>query len=211
MRSVGRAVGTWTVALALLCSGLLLLEFHHIKSTLPYPIDIDEGFVSGPANRTLVEGNLHPYTFVYPSLPKYVAAVGMAAGFLRSASNLDLRQVQRIGNVGYPYYDVPGVMQGARQLFVLLSVLAMAATGAAGWLAFRRPSASRRLSDLREPHALHPDEGALQELQAAELLSNHPFEIGRIGRAERTPCRGGVLQILQCDVLPLGVQRGQLL
>jgi hypothetical protein len=46
-----------------------------------------------------------------------------------------------IGNIGYPYCDTPRVMQGARQVFALLAVIALAATGVAAWQAFRIPSA----------------------------------------------------------------------
>ena len=136
-----RALRGWTAALILLCLGALSLEFKHIESTLPYPGHSDEGFISGPAHRTLVSGTLHPYTFSYPSLPKYLAAAGMAVGFLSSAAHLEIRETWRIGDVGFPYYDTPRVMQTARQLFALLSVIALAATGFSAWLAFREPAA----------------------------------------------------------------------
>jgi hypothetical protein len=135
-----RAIHVWTAALILLCFGSLWLEFRHIESTLPYPLHVDEGFIAGPARRTLETGTLHPYTFNYPSLPKYLAAVGMAVGFLRDAARLGITQVRHIGNVNYPYYDQPRVIQSARQLFALLSVIALAATGASAWLAFRKPA-----------------------------------------------------------------------
>ena len=135
-----RTVQAWTAALALLCLGALGLQFTHIESTLPYPHHVDEGYVSGPAHRTVVTGTLHPYNFNYPSLPKYLAAAGMAAGFLRGAAHLEIRELRTLGNVGYPFYDTRSVMQSARQLFAVLSVIALAATGLAAWLAFRRPA-----------------------------------------------------------------------
>ena len=135
------AVRRWSIALVLLCLASLWLQFRHIDRTLPYPWDTDEGFVSGPASRTVTTGTFHPYTFNYPSLPKYLAAGGMAVGFVRAASHLEIRDVHDIGNVGYPYYDTPRVMQGARELFALLAVIALAATGIAAWHAFHEPSA----------------------------------------------------------------------
>jgi hypothetical protein len=129
------ALWTWTAALLVLCAVSLWLRFHHIDATLPYPHHIDEPFVTGPAARTLVTGTLHPYTFNYPSLPKYLAAAGMAGGFVRSAARREVRDVAGIGSVGYPHYDAPRVVQGAKQLFALLSVIALAATGYAAWLA----------------------------------------------------------------------------
>jgi hypothetical protein len=136
-----RATRAWTAILILLCFGALWLQFRHIDSTLPYPRHVDEGFISGPARRILVEGTLHPYTFNYPSLPKYLAAAGMTLGFLRSAARLEIRNVQQLGNVGYPYYETRTVMQTTRQLFAVVSVIALAATGVLAWLAFRRPAA----------------------------------------------------------------------
>ena len=135
------AVRRWAFALVLLCLASLWLQFRHIDHTLPYPWDTDEGFISGPANRTLTTGTFHPYTFNYPSLPKYLAAAGMAGGFLRAASHLEIRDVHGIGNVAYPYYDTPRVMQGARQVFAFLAVIALAATGVAAWQAFHVKSA----------------------------------------------------------------------
>ena len=140
IRRVTRSLRPWTTALVALCLAVLWLQFRHIDQTLPYPWDTDEGFVSGPAGRTLVTGTLHPYTFNYPSLPKYLASIGMAVGFVRSASHLEVRDVHQIGNLAYPYYETPRVMQGARELFALLSVIALAATGALAWHAFHRPS-----------------------------------------------------------------------
>jgi hypothetical protein len=134
-------VRRWSFALVLLCLASLWLQFRHIDHTLPYPWDTDEGFISGAANRTVTTGTFHPYTFNYPSLPKYLAAGGMAVGFLRSASHLEIRDVHEIGNVAYPYYDTPRVMQGAREVFALLAVIALAATGVAAWHAFHKPSA----------------------------------------------------------------------
>ena len=140
--SIGRrrAIQGWTAALVMLCAGTSWLEFRHIESTLPYPQHVDEGFVSGPAHRTVMTGTLHPYTFNYPSLPKYLAAAGMAVGFLRGAAHLEIREIQKLGNVGYPYYETRRPMQSARQLFALLSAIALAATGLSAWLVFQRPA-----------------------------------------------------------------------
>jgi len=133
------AIGAWTAALVLLCAGTLWLQFRHIDSTLPYPRHVDEEAVSAPAFVAVAGGSFHPSNFNYPSLPAYLAAGGMAVGFLRAAGRMEIKEVQAIGNVGYPYYQTPGVVQGARQLFALLSVIALAATGVSAWLALRRP------------------------------------------------------------------------
>ncbi len=137
---VRRQLRWWTALLLIFCGGAAWLMLHSLQRTLPYPSDVDEGFVSGPADRMIVEGTLHPYIFNYPSLPKYLAAVGMAGGFLRAASHQEVRDVSQIGTVGYPFYDVPRVVAGAREVFILLAVIALGATGAAAWLAFQTPA-----------------------------------------------------------------------
>jgi hypothetical protein len=131
----------WTAALVLVCAGAFWLLAAHVLSSLPYPQHIDEPFVSGPADRMIVEGTLHPYTFVYPSLPRYLAALGMAGGFIRSAANHEIRTVQQIGSVGFPYYQTPGVVATARLIWVFVAVVALALTGISAWLAFRTRTA----------------------------------------------------------------------
>jgi hypothetical protein len=64
----------------------------------------------------------------------------MAIGFLRGASDLQIRDVGQLGNVGYPHYDTPRVMATARQAFALLSVICLAMTGLSAWLVCRRPA-----------------------------------------------------------------------
>jgi hypothetical protein len=134
-----RAVRIWTAALLMLCSAALFLLFRHIDRTLPYPQHIDETFISQPAANILVTGNRHPQRFNYPSLPTYIAATAMAAGFVRAATELQIRDVNQLGDVGYPHYDIPRVMGTARQAFAFLSVICIGMTGLSAWLAFRKP------------------------------------------------------------------------
>ena len=134
-------VRAWTAALVLLCAGSLWLQFRHIENSLPYPHHVDEQFVAGPARRMLINGRLNPGEFIYPSLPSYLAAIGIGAGFVRSAGDLEGRDIRLLGSVTYPYYKIPRAMQTARQLFALLAVIGLAATGVASWFAFRTPSA----------------------------------------------------------------------
>ena len=140
-RSQRRAVQAWTAALILLCAGSLWLQFRHIERTLPYPHHIDEQHVAVPARRMLIDGSLNPREFIYPSLPTYLAAIGIGAGFVRSAGDLEGRDIRRLGSVAYPYYKLPRAMQTARQLFAVVAVIGLAATGVASWFAFRKPPA----------------------------------------------------------------------
>ena len=129
------------IALLALCGLSLWLRFSHIQGALPYPNHVDEAAVMGPARRILVRGDLHPGTFNYPSLPKYLAAAGLAGGFTRAARADEISNVRQIGRVVYPYYQTPQVVEGAKQLFALLSVLAMGVTGVVGWYVTQRRAA----------------------------------------------------------------------
>jgi hypothetical protein len=121
--------GLYPAGLILLCAAALFLLLRHIEGTMPYPYHADEGFNSGPAYNILVKGQLQPHRFNYPSRPSYIAAASMAAGFVRGAAHLELREVSQIGRVTYPYYESPRVMKTARQAFALLAVVCLAATG----------------------------------------------------------------------------------
>ena len=133
----GRA---WTAGLVLLCAGAFWLLAGHVRGSLPYPHNIDEPFVTAPADRMIVQSTLHPSDFAYPSLPRYLAAAAMAAGFFESAANQEINTVQRIGETAFPFYKVPRVVGMARLLWVLIATLILLATGAAAWLTFRAPS-----------------------------------------------------------------------
>jgi hypothetical protein len=63
----------------------------------------------------------------------------MAAGFVRAATELQARDVNQLGDVGYPHYDMPRVMGTARQTFAFLSVICIGMTGLSAWLAFKKP------------------------------------------------------------------------
>lgn len=128
-------------ALVLLCVVVLGLLFRNIGATVPYPRHPDEPFVSGPAQHTLKTGNWHPRDFNYPSLPKYLATAGMAVGFVRGAARGEVATTVRLHNFGFPYYDHPTIMETARQLYAVLAVIGVAATGLAAWLVVKRPAA----------------------------------------------------------------------
>jgi hypothetical protein len=124
----------------LLLLGATLLEFRHIADTLPYPQSSGEPALALPAHRMLTTGDLNPGFFDYPSLPRYLTAIAMAAGFVRASTHLEVRDVTGIGNVGFPYYDQRRPMETARQAFVLISVTALVMTAACAWGAIQRPA-----------------------------------------------------------------------
>ncbi len=134
-----RAAFICAVLTVVLCLGGLKLDFAQISSTLPYPRQVDEPTIADAAHHMLTTGSLHPVTFGYPALPKYLAAAGMAFGFLRGSTHFNVTSVDRIGNVGYPYYNWPAPMEGARQAFALTAAAALLITAWCAWLAWGEP------------------------------------------------------------------------
>lgn len=110
------------------------LRVHSIAATMPYPVHIDEPYLTEPAGRVLTDGDWNPHFFMYPSLPIYVTAGAFSAGYLSAASHGEVKSTQEVGRVGYPFYRQDRVVWPAKLLFVLFSVLAMAG---AAWVAFR--------------------------------------------------------------------------
>lgn len=139
----GSAARPWPAIalLVLVCLTSFLLRLEKIESSMPYPRGVNEFVITEPAKRILQTGDFHPGTFRYPSLPIYIATGAMAIGFIRAAADQDVRSVQQIGKVYYPYYSVPMVVGTARQVYALLSVLAIAAAGIAAYSIVPRPSA----------------------------------------------------------------------
>ena len=108
-----------------------LLRAAQIENSMPYPRQVDEPAVLEPAARIVTTGSYHPTYFTYPSLPIYLAAAGLGLGVVRAAASLEARTVDEIGRVSYPYYSAPTVAKTARQLFAMLSVLALVGVGVA--------------------------------------------------------------------------------
>jgi hypothetical protein len=131
----------WVLALVALCLVTLSVQFSHISGSVPYPYHIDEEAVIGPARKMLVTGNFHPSEFNYPSLPRYLAAAGLAVGFVRAATeDSDVRpDIHQVGSVTYPYYGTPPAVETSKQLFAVLSVIVLAMTGVIAWHLTRRP------------------------------------------------------------------------
>lgn len=110
------------------------LRARSIAATMPYPVHIDEPYLTEPAGRVLTHGDWNPHFFMYPSLPIYVTAGAFSAGYLSAASHGEVKSTQDVGRVGYPFYRQARVVWPAKILFVLFSLVAAAA---AAWVAFR--------------------------------------------------------------------------
>lgn len=136
----------YLVALFAICAMCFWIRVEHISASLPYPQHIDEIAITKPAARILTSGNFHPSEFIHPSFPKYLATAGMAVGFVLAAPDLEIKarmlKIGRdLGDVSFPFYTVPRVVETARQLFALLSVVALAASGVVAWRLLHRPGA----------------------------------------------------------------------
>ncbi len=140
------------LALLALCAVAFWIRTAHISASLPYPQHVDEVHIARSAANILTTGNYYPSyyprEFSKPSLPTYLAAAAMGVGFISIAPELGLERSFRqidirddLGDVSYPFYTLPGVVEKARWLFALLSVVAMAAGGVVASHLLGRPGA----------------------------------------------------------------------
>ena len=134
------------LALLAICTVCFWIRTEHIAESLPYPQHVDEGVVVEPAADILKYGDWHPGAFNYPSLPKYLAVAAMSVGFVFAAPELEINKQRGIdikddlGDVSMPFYTVPGVVEKARWLFALLSVVAVAMSGVVAYQLLNRPT-----------------------------------------------------------------------
>ena len=119
----------WLLALMILCAVAFVLRSQHIRESLPYPTHTDERFIATAAADVLKTGDFHPGTLKYPALPAYIAALGMAVGFVSAAANDEIGSIDEIGSVDFPRYTHSRIVGAARLTFALLSVFALALTG----------------------------------------------------------------------------------
>ena len=131
----------WILVLLAICIISFELREKRIAESLPYPHHVDEVHIMKPALHILSTGNYHPSRFQYPALPTYLAAGSMAIGLMRSAAKRGIHTVEKIGRVSYPYYTNSSIVNVTKKFFALLSILALAATGVAGFYLLGRPSA----------------------------------------------------------------------
>ena len=135
------------LALLALCAVAFWLRTAHISASLPYPQHVDEASITKFAANILTTGDYYPTHFDKPSLPAYLAAAAMSVGFISTAPELGVERNHDIdirddlGDVSYPFYTLPGVVEKARWLFALLSVVAMAAGGVVACQLLGRPGA----------------------------------------------------------------------
>lgn len=129
------------VALFALCAVAFAIRLAHIAGTLPYPRHIDEARITVRAHRMVTTGEYHPIDFIYPSLPRYLAAAAMAAGVAWTSTDERPAEADPVGLWTYPHYERPAVIGAARRLFALLSIAALGATGLAAWRLLNWPGA----------------------------------------------------------------------
>ena len=88
----------------------------------------------------LHSGDLNPHWFKYPTLPTHLTAACLTLGYFYACSNLELKSVNEIGSVVYPYYTHPNVVLPAKLLFALLSILSLTFVGLIGYRALGQRS-----------------------------------------------------------------------
>ena len=119
------------LALFALCAVAFAIRLAHIDGTLPYPRHMDEARITVRAHRMVTTGEYHPIDFIYPSLPRYLAAAAMAAGVAWTSTDGRPAGADPVGLWTYPHYERPAVIGAARRLFALLSIVALGVTGLA--------------------------------------------------------------------------------
>ena len=129
------------LALLALCVVAFWIRLAHIAGTLPYPRHVDEARITVRAHRMVTTGEYHPIDFIYPSLPRYLAAAAMAAGVAWTSTDGQAAEADPVGLWTYPHYERPAVIGTARRLFALLSIVALGATGLAAWRLLNWPGA----------------------------------------------------------------------
>ena len=135
----------WVLALVAVCLVVFSVQLSHISGAMPYSSHIDEEATLGPASQMVTTGSFHPGEFNYPSLPRYLAATGLAVGFLRSAKE----EGSARPNIQQVQYRIPAtrifsnltMIETAKQLFAAIAVIALAMTGVIAWRITRRPEA----------------------------------------------------------------------
>jgi hypothetical protein len=120
----------WASVFTAACLGTLLVTgLRFIADTAPYVQHIDERTLMRGAKRVLQEGGLNPRIYNYPSLPFYLAAIGLAAGTLNaSAAGPEHVTAKGLGRLEPPYYERMAVGIGARKLWLVLGLACVAAS-----------------------------------------------------------------------------------
>ena len=135
----------WVLTLVALCLVVFSVLLSHISGALPYSSHIDEGSILRPASKMVTTGNFHPGKLQKPSLPRYLAATGLAVGFIRSA----MEEGSAPPNIQQTQYRIPAtriysnltMVETAKQLFAAIAVIVLAMTGVIAWRITRRPEA----------------------------------------------------------------------
>jgi hypothetical protein len=100
-----------------------------ITDTLPYPRHIDEPLFTNGALNIMKTGDFNPHFFMKPSLPLYLTLAGFTFGYLRASQSSQVKGVENIGSVAYPYYTHRAIVRPARMLFAAISVLGLGLAG----------------------------------------------------------------------------------
>ncbi len=118
------------------------LRSQKIQASLPYVASLDEGYLLEPAKNIILNSDFNPHVFTYPSLPIYLASLGIVGGYFKEAPHLpdEAQNLNVIGQVVYPFYESPQIIGFAKKMIGFLSVLAFFFIGLASYKAFKIPA-----------------------------------------------------------------------
>lgn len=105
-------------------------RFALIDDSLPYCRQGDESMWATRALTILQTGDLNPHRFTKPGAHVYFMTAGFALGFVRAAAHLEVDTLQKLGSEVCTSYEVPEAAKVAKQLYAIVSVLAMIIAGA---------------------------------------------------------------------------------
>lgn len=112
----------------ILASALFLLQAYiacaNIMTNIPYVAHVDEPAIMDTAANILRTGDYNPHFFNYPSLPIYLTAGAMAAGYLNSASHMESGELSSFRNFSQPFYVNAQMAAAPKLLFAMLGVTA---------------------------------------------------------------------------------------
>ena len=107
----------------------LSARFRLIEESLPYCRHGDEMLWVTRANKILQTGDLNPHRFTKPGAHVYFMTAGLALGFVRASANLEVEELEELGTKVCTTFPVPEAIQVAKNMYALVSVLAMVLAG----------------------------------------------------------------------------------
>jgi hypothetical protein len=105
----------------LLLTAMTVAIYHKISRRIIenalYPGHWDEPYLTSPAANILKNNDYNPHRFLYPAIPIYITAAGMALGYLSDASYGNFYDAKNLGDYKFPVYERRMPIQAAKLIF----------------------------------------------------------------------------------------------